>query len=428
MSTIPTSNLLLVNQTTSELSSPEVFDTSYDSFPLRSEKESTKDLRFNIQGPTSLQTKLKDLLNQNLNLFRKDVSDTPANIPPMELEVDCELWDKPENGGPPRVQSTAKQMSLHETINKLIRLNVIRASQAHRYSQVHLVPKTDKSWRMCIDFRRLNKVSQSLGWPLPNIQEMLRRIGQHKPKFFATIDLTPGYHQMPISVASSKYTAFITFMGIFEWLRVPMGLKGAASYFQQIMANIVLVGLLYIFLEVYLDDIIIFAQTEEELIDRLQQVFDRLNKHNIFLNPDKCVFGSQEIVYVGHTINEFGTTFSRGKLDEIIKYRDLTIQKDLKQFLGLCNWVSSHIKDYAHLARPLHRLITPYHPRRIISWDDNQRNSLASLKTAIDNCATLFLIDSNSPVHMNTDASDYGIGAYLNHIIEEKEHPIGFMR
>ena len=88
---------------------------------------------------------------------------------------------------------------------------------------------------------------------------MLQRLGSHRPKLFAVMDCTSGYHQAPLSANSQVFTAFITFMGIFEWLRVPMGLKGAASYFQKVLSTIVLIGLLYYVCELYIDDIVVHA-------------------------------------------------------------------------------------------------------------------------------------------------------------------------
>ncbi len=120
------------------------------------------------------------------------------------------------------------------------------------------------------------------------------------------MDLTSGYYQAPLSKASQAASAFLTDIGTFEWLRVPMGLKGAPSYFQQEMARTVLCGLLYKVLELYLDDIIVFGTTEDEYIDNLRQVFDRLAKHGVTLNPKKCSFGMEEVEYVGHTINSEG--------------------------------------------------------------------------------------------------------------------------
>ncbi len=117
-----------------------------------------------------------------------------------------------------------------------------------------------------------------MGWPIPNVYRMLQRLGNKRAKFYAVMDLTSGYHQAPLSKVSQAASAFITDVGTFEWLRVPMGLKGAPSYFQQQMAQTVLCGLIYQILELYLDDIIVYGTTEDEYIDNLR-VFDRLSKH-----------------------------------------------------------------------------------------------------------------------------------------------------
>ena len=146
---------------------------------------------------------------------------------------------------------------------------------------------------------------------------MLHRIGAKKPKFFIILDLTSGYHQIPISENSRRWTAFLTFWGIFEWLRMPMGLAGAASYFQKIMTTVVLAGLIMIICEIYLDDLIIPATSEDELIENFIKVLERFKKHNITINPDKCVMGISEATYVGHTVSERGLHFKREKLDSI---------------------------------------------------------------------------------------------------------------
>jgi hypothetical protein len=101
------------------------------------------------------------------------------------------------------------------------------------------------------------------------------------------MDLTKGYYQAPLAESFRHLPAFITLMGLYEWLRVPMGLKGAPAYFQRIMATVVLVGLIYNICEVYLDDAIVHATSIEELITNVTSVFERLRKQNITLNPDK---------------------------------------------------------------------------------------------------------------------------------------------
>ena len=141
--------------------------------------------------------------------------------------------------------------------------NIVRLSEAAHYSQAHMVPKPEGKWRFCLDYRNLNKVLKALGWPIPNINEMLQRIRAKRPKVFAKLDLTSGYHQAPLAENSRIYTAFITFMGMFEWLRIPMGLKNATSYFQKMLASIVLVGRIFYICELYVDDVIIHGNSEE---------------------------------------------------------------------------------------------------------------------------------------------------------------------
>ena len=135
----------------------------------------------------------------------------------------------------------------------MLRLGVIEPSNAEYYSQVHLTPKPNGKWRFCIDYRNLNTVSKSEGWPLPNIQQMLERLGKQGAKYWAVFDLTSGYHQAPLSAESRPLSAFITGRGLFQWTRVAMGLKAAGSYFQQRMAHQVLRRLIFHVCEVYLD-------------------------------------------------------------------------------------------------------------------------------------------------------------------------------
>ena len=328
---------------------------------------------------------------------------------------------------------------------------VIRTSQAEHYSQAHLVKKpvytteTDpnntsptsvshaksvnktEGWRFTVDFRNLNRASTGMGWPIPNIQQMLRRLGEHKPKYFGKLDFTSGYHQAPLAENSRWLTAFITFMGVFEWCRVPMGLKGAGAYFQGTLASIVLAGLIYFICELYIDDLIIHAQTPDEFATRLEQVLQRLDKYNIKVHPDKCELGLSEVEYVGHTINQHGLAFSREKIDKVLDFDTPILGKDLKSFLGIAVYFIDHIKNYANLVRPLHKMITNYERNRRLIWSSEGRESFEKIKEDINNCPTLFFLDDNSPIFLMTDASDYGIGGYLCQIVDDKEISIAFV-
>jgi len=175
----------------------------------------------------------------------------------------------------------AKQCETAVQIKKMLKQNIVRKSQSAEQIQILITPKPILKWRLCIDFRNLNDCSESMGWPMPNIEQMMRRIGDHKPKMFGVMDLTSSYYQAPISESSIIFTAFITYMGVYEWLRAPMEQKGATSYFQRTMATVVFAGLIYYSLEIYLDDIIVHGQTEVEFLSRLRTVFERLRKNRL---------------------------------------------------------------------------------------------------------------------------------------------------
>jgi hypothetical protein len=154
------------------------------------------------------------------------------------------------------------------------------------------------------------------GWPLPIISQVMHRLGEKRAKIYGTMDMTSGYHQAPIAAESRIFTAFITFMGVFQWTRVPMGLKSAGSYFQRVMATVVLAGLLYIICELYLDDILVYGKDENDFVSNLRKVFVQLRRHKVTLGPAKCRFGFSTIEYVGHTITPEGLTFSEKKREK----------------------------------------------------------------------------------------------------------------
>ena len=256
---------------------------------------------------------------------------------------------------------------------------------------------------------------------------MLQRVGDKRPKIFGKLDLTSGYHQAPIDKESRSYTAFITHMGVYEWNRAAMGLKGAGPWFQQILAGIVLIGLIYHICELYIDDLMIFGQTDDEFCDRLDQCLTKLEKHNVIVNPDKCEFGLERAEFVGHTIDQNGLCFTREKIDKVLQIPPCIYGKDLKSFLGVAVYFIDHIRNYATLVHPLHKMLKDYNKNRKLIWTPEAILAFETVKEEINLCTTLYFIDDVSPILLYTDASDYGIGAYLCQVIEGKEVPIAFV-
>ena len=326
------------------------------------DKEKFNPIPTSIHGPPSLQVKLGVFLEKYKQVFRNTIGPEAALLPPFELVVDQEKWELPKNRGPPRRQTDTRAKELKRQIDVLVDVGGVRPSRAHHYSHAFLVPKPDGEWRFVLDYINLNYASKTnYSHPIPRIEEMLRRLGDKRPLYFAVVDLTAGYHQIPIAQESIHLTAFTCIWGIFEWLRLPMGLKGAASYFQQMMWSIVLVNLIARICESYLDDIIITGSTEDEFMTNLELVFERFINFNITLKASKCRFGLSQVEYVGRLIDATGTHFTESKLDSILNIAKPITQKHLKSFLGLANWFREHVQNYSIIAIPLQKMDSRIH-------------------------------------------------------------------
>jgi hypothetical protein len=147
-----------------------------------------------------------------------------------------------------------------------------------------------------------------------------------------------------------------------------MGLKGAASYFQRMVASKVLAGLLYIFVELYLDDVLVYATKDEKFLERLRVVFERFRQFNITLNPKKWYFGLAEVEFVGHVLKIDRICFSTEKRTKVLDFALPAKQKQLKSFLGLVNYFRDHVQGLSHKVKLLNEIMIPYKKSMSIEW------------------------------------------------------------
>ena len=211
-----------------------------------------------------------------------------------------------------------------------------------------------------------------------------------------------------------------------------MGLSCAGSWFQYCIQHTVLAGLAFHTCEGYLDDIIVHATTEAELLVRLEEVFTRFRTYNITLNPDKCEFGLTQIEFVGHVVDGDGVRFSDAKLDGIRAIALPLTRGFLKSFLGLANYFRDHVPLYSQLERPLITMLgksyTKKNRREPLQWSDDGKAAFDALKLAITQSQPLWFENPDLPIHLRTDASDFGIGAVLfQYGPDQTFHPIHFL-
>ena len=349
-----------------------------------------------------------------------ELSSEPARLPAFKLNVNKDKWEVKSNRRPCRPQTVENDEQIRNQTARLIELGILQnTTDAAFYSHPHMVRKknSDKK-RFTVDFRSLNDCCDSLSWPIPNMTLLLERIGRQSPnnKYFAVIDLTSGYHQLAIDKDSRKFTAFMTRYGLYEWARLPMGLKGAASWFQQQVSTKVLAGLIQKICELYIDDIIVYAATQEELLERVATILSRLEEFNIKANPDKLVIGLENIEYVGRMLTYDDIEISADRKQQIFEIAKPTMQKDMKSFLGMTGYFREHIARYVSYERPLNSMVTPYKKNALLKWSPESDIAFDNMKKAILDSQKLFFIDeniTNSEIVLQTDASDYGIGAFL---------------
>jgi len=383
--------------------------------------EGVSDIEVPIQLPIS--TELNRILMKHEIIFRESLDrNWVADLPKFDLELSEPVKTWPSSMHlPTRRQPMAWHAEIKLQIDDLLERGIISESQSPTYSQILLTKKKGGSLRMCIDYKALNKLTRKLGWPLPIIETLIRKlVGM---EFFGKVDMTSGYHQAKMG-KGRELTAFRNEWGTYVFNRVPFGLQGAPSFFQMAMQNDILKGLENICL-VYLDDIIIFGETEEKFNENLDRVLTRLEEKRITIKRSKCIFGVKEIEFLGHVISKNSVKLSTDRKEALrlmIKPSSIT---QLRSFLGVSNYFRSFIDDYANLSRPLHQLVAKSVTKKLI-WTDKLNTVFDELKAAIVKAPQLAFLKEVGEIRLHTDASDYAFGGHLTQIQDGIEVSIMF--
>ena len=394
-----------------------------------SDKDNTSFIdQITFEGDDNLQRRCKALCNKYKHIFKDSLNLKPASIPPFDLSVDDEIWKTTSNRSPVRVQSPLKVAALLKLVESMLALGVIIRSAAAHYSQIIMVKKPDGTWRFCIDYRGLNKATRKVGSLIPNTKGIYTRIGAAEPDTFGVVDLTSGYHQAPLTQNAGKYTAFICFAGIFEFTRLPFGLKAAPTYFQEQMATVVLLGLIYMICELYLDDCIIYGKGPDQFLERMEEVFKRFSKHKILLQPKKCKFGLNKIEYVGRQISKDGTSMTPEKIKSVADFPKPTNNTSMRSFLGLANYIRDFVQNHSDIAHHLHAMIDQSKGKKhSLVWNADAEKAFIELKYRISKAPLLYFANNTDPITLMTDASDYGIGGHLFQTIKGRERTVAFV-
>ena len=376
-----------------------------------------------------LQLKAKALLAEYSDIFSKhDLDLGRTSLAKHDIQLtDYTPFKSAYRRIPPHLYD---QVKAH--LQEMLDLGAIRKSYSPWSSAIVLVQKKDGGIRFCIDLRQLNSRTVKDNYSLPKIEHHLEQL--LGATWFTTLDLKSGYWQVELTEEAKPLTAFtVGPLGFFECDTMPFGASNAPATFQRLMDNC-LGDLNLKWCVVYLDDIIIYAGSPEEHLERLRAVFDKLRLAGLKLKPSKCTFFQQEITYLGHIVSDKGIATDPSKIEKVKHWPVPSTVNEVRSFLGFVGYFRKYIKGFSQIAKPLCNLTAGLETsskkaasKIKVKWTEIEQQAFDTLKSACVSAPVLGYADFSKPFILHTDSSLDGLGAVL-YQIDENDHkkPIAF--
>lgn len=382
--------------------------------------------------PRDQQHQVRDLLFRHKDVFAADEDDLglTSTVRHSIPTLDDQPVRQPYRRIPPNQLEEVKQH-----IRQLLNRGIVRESTSPYASQMVLVRKKNGKLRLCIDFRALNAKTRKDAYPLPRIEETLDSLGG--AKYFSTIDLQSAYNQLEIVEEDRHKTAFNSPLGLLEYNRMAFGLCNAPGSFQRLM-QIVFRDELFAGVLVFLDDIMVYSDTLDSHLARLDLVLQKLREHGLKVEPQKCCFLQTSVRYLGHVLSAEGVATDFEKTKAVSEWPIPNNARELRAFIGTCSFYRRYIKGFSKIASPLQALINadPHkgarrrkgrqHVKSGLSvgheqqrapkwcWDLSCQEAFDALKQALCSAPILAYADFSQPFVLEVDASFHGFGAVLS--------------
>ena len=359
-------------------------------------------------------------LNVLLEEYQDLFADELGTIKPFQARLAVDTTAEPRYHRP-RSVPFAMRPAVEEELDRLERTGVVeRVNHSDWATPIVAVPKKDGRVRLCGDYKvSVNPVLSVDQYPLPRPSDLFATLAGGK--YFSTLDLSHAYNQIQLDDESKKYLTINTHRGLYRYTRLPFGVASAPALFQKFM-DIILQGLDGVIC--YLDDIMVTGSSESEHLDNLKNVFHRLREHGVRVKRNKCTFMKDSVQYLGHRIDAQGLHATDDKIKAIAEAPIPKNVQELRSFLGLLNYYGRFIANLSSLIHPLNELLCRDTPWK---WTKECSRAFKAAKTKIVDSNVLVHYDPNLPIRLAGDASAYGIGAVISHVMTDgAEQPIAF--
>jgi hypothetical protein len=370
-----------------------------------------------ISNQEKVETKLiPPDIQQILDKFER-VFKTPDSLPPSreyDHTITLLTGTTPVNLRPYRY-SPLQKVEIERQVQDMLKYGIITRSVSPFASPVLLVKKKDGSWRLCVDYRKLNDITVKNKFPMLIIDEFLDELSG--ATYFSKLDMASGVHQIIMAEADELKTAFKTHHGHFQFRVMPFELTNAPTTFQCLM-NVVFQDLMRKCVLIFMDVILVYSPTLEDHAIHLNKVFQILQDHQLYAKRSKCSFALQQINYLGHVISHKGVATDPSKTVSITRWLVPTSHTELRGFLGLTGYYKKFVKGYCMMAKPLTSILQ----QKQFTWSSAAQTTFEELKSAMISTPVLALPNFNEEFVIETDASDRGIGTMLS----QNGHPIAF--
>ena len=381
---------------------------------------SGEDMKFDINPnlDDSQKSRLRSLLEEYSDCFAENPK-KPTATPTGTHIIETVQGARPHKAKRYRM-SPQQEEETNKQAEEMLSNGIIRPSNSPWAHNVILVRKRDGSTRFVIDYRPINEVTIKDSYPMPNIREIVDKM--KGSKYFCKMDMASAYWSVPIKEEDREKTAFMTPRGLYEMCVTGYGLCNCQATYQRMMDK-ALEGVNNA--ASFVDDVSTYNESFEEMLVTLRQTLERLRAANLQMRIDKCMFGYEEIDYVGYHISSDGLSPIYDNVKDILAFPAPTNLKELERFLGMAGYYREFLPRMAELAEPLNRLRKKGQP---FSWTSECESSFQELKKCLASPPVLAFPDWKSPFYIEADACDHSVGGVLSQRDEAtgKLRPIGY--